>query len=58
MAILTAKIPEEMAGMRLDQCLAEIFIPVVNYKPGSRLDESQLINAHLKSKIKSMAVNR
>jgi 23S rRNA pseudouridine1911/1915/1917 synthase len=25
MAILTAKIPEEMAGMRLDQCLAEIF---------------------------------
>ncbi len=25
MAILTAKIPEEMAGMRLDQCLAEMF---------------------------------
>ena len=25
MTILTAKIPEEMAGMRLDQCLAEIF---------------------------------
>lgn len=25
MAILTAKIPEEMAGMRLDQCLAEVF---------------------------------
>jgi len=25
MAILTAKIPKEMAGMRLDQCLAEIF---------------------------------
>lgn len=25
MAILTAKIPEEMAGKRLDQCLAEIF---------------------------------
>ena len=25
MAILTAKIPEEMAGLRLDQCLAEIF---------------------------------
>jgi len=25
MAILTAKIPDEMAGMRLDQCLAEIF---------------------------------
>ena len=25
MAILTAKIPVEMAGMRLDQCLAEIF---------------------------------
>lgn len=25
MAILTTKIPEEMAGMRLDQCLAEIF---------------------------------
>ncbi len=25
MAILTAKIPDEMAGMRLDQCLAELF---------------------------------
>ncbi len=25
MAILTAKIPDEMAGMRLDQCLAEMF---------------------------------
>ena len=25
MAILTAKVPDEMAGMRLDQCLAEIF---------------------------------
>ncbi len=25
MAILTANIPEEMAGLRLDQCLAEIF---------------------------------
>lgn len=25
MAILTAKVPEELAGMRLDQCLAEIF---------------------------------
>lgn len=25
MALLTAKIPEQMAGMRLDQCLAEIF---------------------------------
>jgi len=25
MAILTAKIPEELAGMRLDQCLAEMF---------------------------------
>ena len=25
MAILTTKIPEEMAGMRLDQCLAEMF---------------------------------
>ena len=25
MAILTAKIPEEMAGKRLDQCLAEVF---------------------------------
>ncbi len=25
MAILTAKVPEQMAGMRLDQCLAEIF---------------------------------
>ena len=25
MAILTAKIPEEMAGMRLDQCLAALF---------------------------------
>jgi len=25
MAILTARIPEEMAGMRLDQCLAEVF---------------------------------
>ncbi len=25
MAILTTKIPEEMAGMRLDQCLSEIF---------------------------------
>jgi len=25
MAILTAKIPEELAGMRLDQCLAEVF---------------------------------
>lgn len=25
MTILTAKVPEELAGMRLDQCLAEIF---------------------------------
>jgi 23S rRNA pseudouridine1911/1915/1917 synthase len=25
MAILTAKVPEQLAGMRLDQCLAEIF---------------------------------
>jgi len=25
MAILTAKVPEELAGMRLDQCLAEVF---------------------------------